>query len=176
MPPPSRDRYEGDGEYEPRPKRSGGNGTVIMVIAIVGGLVLVPLVAVLLVVLGCCGFFGLGVHNAQQAAVQQAKEMERQAKEKEKALLTREQFEAKWIGKDKNEVLAGLGKPGNTGRAGKTKNEVPAERGKPSSTGIVGGEEYWDYYSHTRDAISGQVDFMTRLWFDDAGKVSRVTH
>jgi hypothetical protein len=73
----------------------------------------------------------------------------------EKSLPTREEFEAKVIGKTKEQVLAALG--------------------KPEGNNQVGGAT-WTYKGLTRDAVTGKGDDHTTLWFDDAGRVSRVTH
>jgi hypothetical protein len=73
----------------------------------------------------------------------------------ETSLPTREEFAAKMIGKTKEQVLAALGKP-------ETDNQF--------------GNRSWTYRGLTRDAITGKGDYHTTLWFDDAGKVSRVTH
>lgn len=57
--------------------------------------------------------------------------------------------------------------------AGKTKDEVIALLGKPESTS--GGEEdSWQYKGITRDPVTGKTDSLTWVWFDRAGKVTRL--
>lgn len=143
---PRRDRSEDDDSDRPRP--TTGSNTVLVVLAAVG-------VVCFVLIVGCGGFLWFGMRGIKEVAEDEKAAAEaRDAKAAE--LPTREQFDAKWVGKTKDEVLAGLGKPDATNKAG------------PS--------DFWMYRNRTRDAATGKVYFDTTLWFDDHGRVERVTH
>ena len=138
-----------DDDYAPPPRRTGGNGLVIGILVGVGAVLLLGVAA-------CAGVFFIGMRGVQQVADEAEARQEKARQAKEAALPTREQFESKWLGKNKNDVLAGLG--------------------KPKSTDKSGGREFWEYLGLTRDAVTGKTDLDTTLWFTEDGKVSRITH
>ncbi len=78
-----------------------------------------------------------------------------QASQTKAKLPTRDEFRAKWIGKTKNEVLAGLG--------------------KPTRTIEVEGRQIWYYGPMAYDPISGKTDSSVSISFPiDGDKVTRI--
>jgi hypothetical protein len=147
MPRRSSDDDRSEGDDEPRqPAKKGGLGGVALGV-IIGGVVVL-----LVVVVGCVGALYFGRLGFQKVAQEQAQQEAQVAR----ALLTREAFEAKTVGKTKAEIIGLLGKPHRMDRAP--------------------GGEYWMYERQTVDAATGKPDTDATLWFDEAGKVTRVTY
>jgi hypothetical protein len=147
MPPPrSRDRFGDDDDYVP-PRRK--NNTALIVVLVLAGVCLVA-------VAGCIGMFALGVSRVQQAAEEeQAREVERQAKEK--SLPTRDEFRAKVMGKTPDEVTDLVGKPDSIAGA----------------SGASGGVVTWTYRNVSRDPVTGKTDGPVSVHFRN-GRVEKV--
>ena len=138
----SRDRYEDD----ETPRHSPGTqNTAIVVLAIIG-------IVLFFVVVGVGTFLALGARGVQQAAEEeQAREVERQAKEK--SLPTRDEFRAKVMGK--------------------TTDEVTDLVGKPDSVAASGGAATWTYRNVSRDPVTGKTDGPVSVHFRN-GRVEKV--
>jgi hypothetical protein len=145
---------DGDDDYRERPyPRRPGMSPVLIIALVVGGLLMLGLVA--------CGVVGLFAWRVapqpagQPAAVETgpAEQMAHLGGTKGKRIYARAEFKELVMGKTADEVIAAVGKP---------------DRTEADEFGT-----YWHYRGRTTDPVTGKTDPDTRLEFKE-GRVSEV--
>jgi predicted exporter len=138
-------RRRPDDDHDDRPRKRGGNGLLIGLL-VGGGLI------VLLAVGGCVGLLYL--------ASKGAKEQEKVEAAQAKALPTREEFRAAWMGKTSDELTVAFGKP-----------EYTTENGRVT-TWVYGGLTGSKHLA--RDPVTGKPCDTVWIDVDREGRIVEV--
>lgn len=126
--------------YRDEPPKKSNTG---LIVALVAG------IPILFCVVGVAGVVGLRYFGKKEPTKAEAKE-----------LPTRDEFRATWMGKTKDEVLAGLGKPDNT-----------------AETDYGRLKETWHYNKpiYARDPVTGKPELAIHIRFDSRGIVGEIS-